>query len=471
MKNHNNRQSADVLLLSCYEMGHQPVSLGWPLAALNGAGLTAGGVDLSLDDFPAEAAAQARLVAIAAPMHTALRLGVQAAQRVRAVNPRAHITFFGLYAWLNGDYLLHSNGRAALADSVIAGEVEEPLVALAQAVVQEQGADGIAGITTAKSKAAPHLARLQLPTPQRGSLPALDAYARYEADGEMHLAGYTEASRGCLHTCRHCPITPVYNGRFFVVPAETVLADIRQQVEAGARHITFGDPDFLNGPGHSLKIAEALHAEFPRVTFDFTTKVEHILEQRALLPRLAQAGASFVVSAFESTSDFVLSRLHKGHTVAQMDEALGVLAEAGLAVQPTWLPFTPWTSMDDYLEMLAWIRSRGLIPSTSAVQMSIRLLVPPGSALLDHPDAAAWRDELDPANFSWRWAHPDPRMDALQKEIATIAEDADSSNHPWVLFEAVEYAAHAIAGRPAPEHPRPAFLPPPPPRLTEHWFC
>ena len=94
-------------------------------------------------------------------------------------------------------------------------------------------------------------------------------------------AAYVEASRGCLHVCRHCPVVPVYGGRFFVVPADVVLADIRAQVAAGARHVTFGDPDFLNGPGHALDVARRLHAEWPSLTFDFTAKVEHLLKHRA----------------------------------------------------------------------------------------------------------------------------------------------------------------------------------------------
>ncbi|HRJ45379.1 MAG TPA: CUAEP/CCAEP-tail radical SAM protein, partial [Caldilineaceae bacterium] len=214
-----------ILLLSCYELGHQPLSLGWPLAALGEAGLSAAAVDLSVDDFPAAAASTARLIAIAAPMHTALRLGVDAARRVRGLNPTAHITFFGLYAWLNGDYLLHSNGEAALADSVIAGEYEGPLVELARALSAGRAAAEVAGISIAGKAAQPHLARLTFPVPVRSPLPSLDQYARYMADDESHLAGYVEASRGCLHTCRHCPVVPVYNGRFFVVPVDTVLAD------------------------------------------------------------------------------------------------------------------------------------------------------------------------------------------------------------------------------------------------------
>ena len=48
-----------------------------------------------------------------------------------------------------------------------------------------------------------------------------------------------------------------------MVQREIVLADIRQQVAAGAQHITFGDPDFFNGPGHAIAIVEALARGIP----------------------------------------------------------------------------------------------------------------------------------------------------------------------------------------------------------------
>jgi len=473
-------QPGDVLLLACYELGHQPLSLAWPAAVLRRAGLDVMAVDLAVDPLPHEAASHARFVAIAVPMHTALRLGVRAAETVRALNPAAHLCFFGLYAWLNADYLL-----ASVADSVIAGEGEEVLAEWAAQIVTANGqlrtmddrrrttdggapASPTAGVSTRMRRGRPELSRLTLPTPDRRGLPDLSRYARYVADGRYHLAGYVEASRGCLHTCRHCPITPVYGGRFFVTPAETVLADVRQQVAAGAEHITFGDPDFLNGPGHALKIARALHAEFPRLTFDFTTKVEHILRRRSLFPELRALGAAFVVSAFESVSDDVLRRLRKGHTRADMDEALVVLAAAGLPAQPTWLPFTPWASLDDYLALLAWIRARDLIAHTPAVQLSIRLLVPPGSALLGEADDAGWLGPLDAANFTYTWRHPDPCMDELQRRVAAIAERVAE---PYEAFAAVERLAYGLAGRRAPA-PLPASpLKPAPPRLTEDWFC
>nr|MBP6016291.1 radical SAM protein [Promineifilum sp.] len=428
-------------------------------------------VDLSVEALPRESATAARLVGIAAPMHTALRLGLRAAKDVRTLNPTAHIAFYGLYAWLNADYLLNT-----VADSVIAGEYEEPLVRLADALATAKPGISIGtipGVSTRDHRELPHLARLSLPTPDRHELPALTQYARYLENERYSLSGYVEASRGCLHTCAHCPVVPVYGGRFFVVPVETVMADIRAQVAAGAEHITFGDPDFLNGPGHALKLARALHAEFPHLTFDFTTKVEHVLQHRAMMPELRALGASFVVSAFEAVSDDILRRLHKGHTRADMDEALTVLEVARLPVQPTWLPFTPWTSLDDYIDMLAWIRARDLIAHVPAVQLSIRLLIPPNSAVLaDNPPGSL--GELSPSDFAYAWKHPDPRMDELQARVTVIAEGS-SSGSPLVAFDAIEQLAYSMANRSLPiDHSlgRPVRrLRPTPPRLTEDWFC
>jgi radical SAM superfamily enzyme YgiQ (UPF0313 family) len=240
-------------------------------------------------------------------------------------------------------------------------------------------------------------------------------------------------------------------------------------VAAGAGHISFGDPDFLNGPGHALKIARALHAEFPYLTFDFTTKVEHILKHRDLFPEFRQLGCSFVISAFEATNDQILARLQKGHTVADMEAALAILADAGIHVQPTWLPFTPWTTLADYVTMLAWIRAQKLILNIPVVQLSVRLLVPPHSALLDHPDVTNWLGPLDAANFTYQWQHSDSRMDQLQQKIAYLAEHG--SDDPLEAFAAVEKVAYELDGRSPPPQSFLTLLQPLPPRLTEDWFC
>src|SRR5690349_5559948 len=322
------RGAGAILLISCYELGHQPLSLASPLAVLRRADFAPAVVDTSVGELDDDAIRAARLVAISVPMHTALRLGAHVAERVRAVNPAAHICFYGLYASLNGGYLLREH-----ADSVIGGEYEEALLGLARALDAGDAGEAldVPGVRTRAHDAAPVLAKLPFARPARDTLAEPRRYAHLVRGGEMVPAGYTEATRGCLHTCRHCPITPVYGGRFFVVPRAVVLDDIRQQVRAGVRHITFGDPDFFNGPGHSLAIARALHAEFPDVTFDATIKVEHILERREHFRELAALGCAFVVSAVESLSEEVLRHLKKGHTRADVAEALAVLREIGRA--------------------------------------------------------------------------------------------------------------------------------------------
>jgi radical SAM superfamily enzyme YgiQ (UPF0313 family) len=406
-------------------------------------------------------------VAISVPMHTALRLGIRVARRVRAVNPNTHICFFGLYATLNADFLLRESG-----DSVIGGEYEETLVALARTLDDGGELASVPGLGRPGHPAAPVLRRLPFVEPDRVGLPALRSYAGLERSGQIVRAGYVEATRGCHHTCSHCPITPIYGGRFFAIPRETVLADARAQVEAGARHITFGDPDFFNGPRHGLRIARALRQDYPRLTFDATIKVEHLLQHRALLPELSELGFIFVVSAVESLSPAVLKCLKKGHTRADVEEALALLDDAGIAMRPSLLPFTPWTTMADYLELLAFFAERDLLEHVDPVHFSIRLLVPPGSALLDDPESARWCGELDEEAFTYRWRSPDPRLDDTQRAVAAIVERGAAGNEAApTTFARIWDAAHHLAGMHGTPLPSPRERRATPPRLTESWFC
>jgi radical SAM superfamily enzyme YgiQ (UPF0313 family) len=466
------REPGAILLVSCYELGHQPLAAALPLGFLRRAGFAPDVLDIAVDPFDPEKVARARVVAISVPMHTALRLGVRVGERVREINPDAVVCFYGLYAALNAEYLLEHG-----ADYCIGGEVETPLVALVEALESQHGnGNGTAagvdveGVIRRGAPARPFLHRLPFALPVRDALPPLDKYARLEHQGQRRVVGYVEASRGCLHLCTHCPIPPVYGGRFFIIPEEIVLEDIRRQVQAGATHITFGDPDFLNGPGHSLSVVRAMHAEFPELTFDVTTKVEHILKRGSILPELGRLGCLFLISAVESVSDTVLAILEKDHTRADMEEAVRVVRAAGIAPRPTWVAFTPWTTLGDYLDMLAFIEEHGLIDNVDPVQYTIRLLVPPGSYLLNRPEMKAHLGRLDQASFSHVWAHPDPHMDRLQKEVAAlVAKDVQAGEDPAATFYRVWSLA---AGRKrgtlapvlAPDRERA-------PRLSEPWFC
>ena len=456
------------LLVSCYELGHQPAGIAMPMGLLRRAGYEAETMDVSVEGFDADKVKRARFVGFSVPMHTALRLGLRVAQEVRKLNPECHICFYGLYASLNADYLLNT-----VADSVIGGEFEEALVQIVSALQSGARID-IKEVSTRSRESKPVLARLNFAAPDRRALVPLEHYAKLEYNGEQRLVGYVEASRGCLHHCTHCPIPSVYNGRFFVVPEDIVLEDIRGLVASGARHVTFGDPDFLNGPGHSLRITHAMHQEFPELTFDFTAKIEHILKHQALIPEFAQTGCIFVVSAVESLNNTVLERLDKGHSRDDVVQALRILRSAGIAMRPTFVSFTPWATIDDYIDVLEFVESHGLIDHVDPVQYSIRLLVPPDSLLLSQPNSHEWLGRLVQESFSYEWAHPDPRMDELHRLVSSLVEqEAGKNDAAAETFYTILDLAHTLRGdEPAGrlELPiDPARLRPP--RLTEAWFC
>jgi len=302
--------------------------------------------DLACSPLPRPAVDEAGLIAFFLPMHTATRLFLRVVERVRGMNPGAHLCGYGLYAPLKAPML-----RRAGIRTNIGGEFEQPLVDLAN------------GVWT-QSAAAPRisLARQRFLVPDRSGLPPLGAYAQLVTNGTVQRVGYTESSRGCKHLCRHCPVVPVYRGTFRVVQQDVVLADIRQQVAAGAEHITFGDPDFFNGPGHAISVVEALNREWPALSYDVTIKVEHLLQQRDLLPVLKATGCAFVTSAVESLDDAVLEKLAKGHTRADFVEALSLMRAVGLAMSPTFIPFSPWTTRASYREFLRALVELGWPP-------------------------------------------------------------------------------------------------------------
>lgn len=456
------RGPGEILLVSTYELGHPPHGVALPRAFLERAGFSPASLDLSIERWDPERIGRARLVLVSVPMHTALRLGLAFAERLRSYSPEALLGFHGLYAPLNADLLVRRG-----ASAVLGGECEEELVALACAA--ERGED-LSRFVLRGGAAAPRR-RLSYPVPVRDGLPGLWRYARLEAaDGALRLAGYTETTRGCKHLCRHCPVVPVYRGRFVAIPEEVVLEDVARQVRAGALHVTFGDPDFLNGPAHALRIARAIHARFPGLTFDFTAKIEHLVRRPGDVAALAEQGALFVTSAVESLSDAVLAKLAKGHTREEALRAFEICDFAGLALRPSLVPFTPWATLEDFLDLLDTFEHRGLLSHLDPVQLSIRLLVPPGSLLEGDPSIDF--HGMDEAALSWRWRHPDPRMDALQERVARQVEaSAARREDPLATIARVKVHALAAAGLPhghvrtlAPDQRRV-------PRLTESWFC
>ncbi len=413
--------AVNIVLISTYELGRQPFGLASPAAWLRKGGHQVLALDLARQSLDEAAIGDAGLVAIYLPMHTATRLAAQLIPRLRKQNTNAHLCCYGLYAPMNVDYL-----RALGVSTILGGEFEEGLVHLA-----ERLATGGEQVFEQHPETLISMARLQFEVPDRSGMPAMEKYARLILPGDGYrIVGSTEASRGCKHLCRHCPIVPVYKGVFRIVSRDVVLEDIRRQVAAGAQHITFGDPDFFNGIRHAMELVEEFHREFPDVTYDVTIKIEHLLKYERHLPALRDTGCRFVISAVESVDDAVLGFLEKGHSREDFRRVVKSFRELGLTLHPTFVPFTPWTTVDGYLDLLQVIERQGVIENVAPIQLGIRLLIPEGSRMLELDDVRRVVGPFDPQSLAYPWKNADPRLDALSETVQDIAAAAEQQTIP-----------------------------------------
>ena len=452
-----------ILLISTYELGRQPFGLASPAAWLRKREHQVTCLDLSRQALSEQVVLEAGLIAFYVPMHTATRLTLELLEPIRRSNPSAHLCAYGLYAPLAAESL-----HAAGVESLFGGEFEQALVDLAEHL---SGLSAFPQIHPLDSNVS--LARLRFVTPDRSDLPSLKNYAHLVMPaGEHRLVGYTEASRGCKHLCRHCPIVPVYNGVFRIVDREIVLADIRQQVKAGAQHITFGDPDFFNGVGHAVPLVEALHREFPQLTYDVTIKVEHLRDNTELLKTLRDTGCLFIVSAVESLDNRILEELQKGHS---REDFFGVVAEcrrAGIPLQPTFVPFTPWTTFANYLDLLEQLRRLELIGAAAPIQLAIRLLVTAGSRLLDIEEVRNSVGPFDAKSLIYPWEHSVPGIDRLCEELQDIVSAAEKLKEGReTIFEKIWRAANRAAERRIEDKDLVVAAAMGVPYLNEPWYC
>jgi len=518
-----------IVLISTYELGRQPFGLVSPAAWLRRRGHAVACFDLTRQELDVSAVCSADLIAIYLPMHTATRLACTLIPKLRAQNLQAHICCYGLYAPMNSEYL-----RSLGVGTILGGEFEGGLVRLGErlgaadelkeksrifpqglkpadaegsmsepfeaqdelklrplngkesersempqgsedSALRYRGGDALkrAPTTVVATQMEPEISleRLEFEVPDRAGLAPIAKYAHLIVPGNGYrLVGSTEASRGCKHLCRHCPIVPVYNGVFRIVDRDVVLADVRQQVAGGAQHISFGDPDFFNGIRHAMELVEAFHSEFPGITYDVTIKIEHLRKQERHLARLRDTGCLFVISAVESVDDGILERLDKGHTREDFLYVARKFRELGMTLHPTFVPFTPWTTMEGYLDLLRVLAAEELIENVAPIQLGIRLLIPEGSRLLELEEVRGMVGLFDAESLVYPWGNADARVDALSETVQSIAAEADRKKESrTAAFARIWEAAHAAAGVIAAELPVRELRAVP--FLSEPWYC
>ena len=418
----------------------------------------------------------ADLVAVSLPMHTATRLAAPVIGRVRRLNPTARICAYGLYAPLNEAWL-----RSLGVDDVLGGEFEEELTAIATAWWPARWVSRLPVAEGAEraSQGGPHgpgtaiaCRALKFLVPDRRGLPPLDQYATLQhPDGRRTLVGYTEASRGCRHLCRHCP------GRAGVQRAVPRRA-------AGGRAGRHRQPGGRRRGAHHVRRSRFLQRPDARPAHrggaargaPVADLRRHDQGRASAAPSGAAAAAArhgclFVTSAVESIDDRVLARLDKGHTRRDFIEVVALCREVGVTLVPTFVAFHPWITLDGYCDLLDTIA--GLISSShvAPIQLAIRLLIPEGSRLLELDEVRRLVGPFDPATLTYRWAHPDPRVDRLQQDLSAIVGVKLTADRLSVFDEVSALAYERRAGSRRGREDSPGRRSPAVPYLNEPWYC
>ncbi|WP_298335414.1 radical SAM protein [Ferrimicrobium sp.] len=443
-----------VLFISTYELGHQP-----QLAAEVAAELGEGRLEvLDMSKVPltvaVEAISHASRVILTAPMLTGALVARDLLASLEPDQPERQLIVVGLYATVLRESLQHPP-MALWLDRATAAELAT--------LVQSASGDAHAQIAAQSAKATNRRTYRVNRTP----LMPLDSYRSVSIAGHDLVTGYLETSVGCRHRCLHCPVAATWNGRIAINDAEAVITDGLAQIEAGAQHLSFGDPDFLNAPKHSLKVLATLAEKAPWVTFDITTKIAEILRHRDLIPTLAASHVNFVISAVESLNDDVLSHLDKGHTGADVPVARDLLYANGIALHPTFVPFTPWTTMRDLVDIVDFIVDSDLVEVVEPIQYSIELLTPTNSLLpVNDTDFGPY----DARVMGYTVRYHDERLPYLRDRLYQLAAQAGEDSF-GTTFTQIYAATYEANGLPTPSAPTPRVRAPSTAIMSEPWFC
>jgi radical SAM superfamily enzyme YgiQ (UPF0313 family) len=201
-----------------------------------------------------------------------------------------------------------------------------------------------------------------------------------------------------------------------------VLEDIRQVVAMGATHICFIDAEFINSKRHGVEVVRRMKAEFPELTFDITTRADHIMDSKGTIAELNDLGCRFITTALEFPTQRVLDAVNKELTLEHVEGAIDYCAKIGAKLNATFILFNPWITLEDLLGFDDWLDKTGLGETIDPVQFTTRLYLYKGSHLLQNPEVR--KLDLIEHDFHYEWKHPDPRVDDLFAEMTRSDDPA-----------------------------------------------
>ena len=392
-----------ILLTSFYDLGKQPKIIAEIVDRYNSSEIDFDFFDFSVEDQNIDLE-NYDVLGIYAPMHTATILSIEYIKDKKLPNK---MFTFGLY----GSVLEDFNSSIRYIKDIESDELS---------LFLEINDD--------------HQFSLKNNIPNRQIFPDISNYAHLVDGSNNLIAGSVETTYGCKHSCTHCPVPISFNGSFKTYSLEKIVSDVENQVKQGAKHISFNDPDFFNGPIHALKILESLNEKFPSITYDSTIKVEHIIKYKKYFKELSSLNMVFVISAFETTNDLVLSILEKNHTSHDLNNSIEISQDFGIDIRPTWMPFSPWTELNDLSNIVKLIEKYELRETVDPIQLTIKLLIPKHSLIIKKPEINKYLGNYEKNSLSFKWEYENNDVEKLQSSLFDfILNNSELDEHKQYL--------------------------------------
>lgn len=413
----------NILIVSTFEGGYQPISALAATTSLVAEGFSPTLLDVYVDGVDEDKIKAANVIAVSMPLFDSLESGVQLIQQIKELNPSAILIAFGQYATLNPQRL-----SLNYVDFTIVGEWEKPIVSLANHLVLGKEFD-LAGICTREmaelgSIPNPLITRKNIRTPLRSYAPPLAKYPQPQVEKLLErsaVVGGLETSRGCIHKCTYCSVFAAYDTKVVKVDEQYIIDDIEQMVAQGMDHLTFMDADFFNAKRRNVELIQTLHEKFPQLTFDFTTRVDFILDLEDLIPVLSECNVKFITSALEFPTQNVLDIVAKDITVEDIERAIEICNKANIKLNPTFIMYNPWIDKEELSQFQQFVIRNDLADIIDPIQYETRLKLYKGSPLLNRESTQPL--ELEEQEFHFDWKHPNPEIDNLYFSNLTPVEE------------------------------------------------
>jgi anaerobic magnesium-protoporphyrin IX monomethyl ester cyclase len=330
---------SEVLLLHPAEGGKTfgnmpPLGMAWITSFLNSKQISTSLVDLQVSEITVESLMQAhapRIVGIGGTSHTRFE-SFALARRVKSCDPSTLVVYGGSHASFTAEDTLR---HIPDIDIIVRGEGENTFHQITERVLRgNMNYDGVSGLSYRQDGTIIHrpaVERIQdldaLPFPYRDP----QAIQRYDLRLEFLnvSAASVITSRGCPINCSFCSASAMFGTGLTFRSASNVV----DEIEMLLREYHYGGIKFFDSTlTLNRRHVEALCAEIRRrrLTFPWECEIRVNGVSRELLRTMRSAGCYYVDFGVESANPRVLTTMHKGITLEQIENVFAWTKELGI---------------------------------------------------------------------------------------------------------------------------------------------